>query len=162
MQPHQSKVTEVRKWMNSSQQHIKGAQVNEDVGTKEAEVVLCKLTLLPPVKLKMARTLKPTHTKHPADLQSFTADAGTVQERMQEMLSGSSTNRKTKRFKRRDITSTLKGEIPKRQHKFGIDMPISYPDAHSNSRQPSEIAAWTKEEVEEIQTLRNTNTGSAF
>jgi hypothetical protein len=39
----------------SSENHVMAAQTGEDLGTENAEAVLCPLLLLPPVKLKMTR-----------------------------------------------------------------------------------------------------------
>ena len=135
---HRSKVTEVREWMKSSAKHVLEAQVGDDLGTKNAEAVLCPLLLMPPVKMKVIKQSKEDRP---------------VKERVQEMLRACSTSRKTKRFKRADIIQLLKGKIRKRQFKNGVDIPLDYQDAHSSSRSPSEIQAWATEETEEMGTL---------
>jgi hypothetical protein len=151
---HLSKVSEIREWMRSTEQHLKEAMVDEDLGTSEAEAVLCPLLLVEPIKLKIAKTVEEPRKPHPTVLRGFDPDNVPIKIKVQELLlRGASTNRKAKRFKRSDIISMLKGKIPKRQYKWGIDTPLNYPDAHSATRKRSEIEAWTTEENEEMQTL---------
>ena len=135
---HTSKVTEVRAWMKSSENHVLAAQIGDDLGTENAEAVLCPLLLLPPVKLKVMKQGK---------------ESRPVKERVHEMLRACSVSRKTKRFKRADIIQLLKGKIRKRQFKNGVDIPLNYQDAHSSTRSANEIQAWTTEETEEMETL---------
>ena len=94
-----------------------------------------------------------TSKPHPKVLQVFDSETAPMQLKVQELLRNANTNRKAKRFKRSDIISILKGKIPKRQYKWGIDVPLNYTDAHSPSRKKSEVEAWTTEENEEMTTL---------
>ena len=85
-----------------------------------------------------------------------------TQEEMGSLVTRLPMSRKSKKLKRQEIISIMKGEVRalkinlrKKHLKYGVEIHPNYRECHSSSVPEVEQQKWRTEEVEEISTLEN-------